>query len=331
MCCSSTPRSREQRVVPARGRRSPEYRATDKPRCAGARRGPAPIAPAAESDDPRDIGSNNWVVAGSRTQSTFPILANDPHRAIAAPSLRYWVHLVAPGWNVIGGGEPVLPGVSIGHNEHGAWGLTIFGSDNEDLYVYETNPANPNEYRYRGAWEAMRVVTTRSRSKGEKPRGRGAEVHAARSGDCSRIAPIARPTRCAPAWMEPGGAPYLASLRMDQATTWEEFREALHLQPDAVGEHGLGRSRRHHRLAGRRHPAAAQELERPAARAGRRPLRVGRLPADRGAAARGESGARLHRDREQLSLPDQLPGQGRSCTCSGPIRIRASRITEVLG
>ena len=70
---------------------------------------------------------------------------------IAAPSLRYWVHLVAPGWNVIGGGEPVLPGVSIGHNEHGAWGLTIFGTDSEDLYVYETNPANPNEYRYQGA------------------------------------------------------------------------------------------------------------------------------------------------------------------------------------
>src|SRR5699024_6507118 len=76
--------------------------------------------------NPLDIGSNNWIVSGSRTQSSFPILANDPHRAQGAPSLRYWVHLVAPGWNVIGGGEPVLPGVSIGHNEYGAWGLTIF-------------------------------------------------------------------------------------------------------------------------------------------------------------------------------------------------------------
>src|SRR5258708_37735467 len=28
------------------------------------------------------------------------------------------------------------------------------------------------------------------------------------------------------AWMEIGGAPYLASLRMDQAENWEEFREA---------------------------------------------------------------------------------------------------------
>ena len=144
---------REQRAVQARGRAAgvpalDERSAPEPAALAAARRS----ARAAELDaDPRDIGSNNWVVAGSRTQSTFPILANDPHRMIAAPSLRYWVHLVAPGWNVIGGGEPVLPGVSIGHNEHGAWGLTIFGSDNEDLYVYETNPANANEYRYRGA------------------------------------------------------------------------------------------------------------------------------------------------------------------------------------
>ena len=86
------------------------------------------------------------------------MLANDPHRAQSAPSLRYWVHLVAPGWNVIGGGEPEIPGVSIGHNEYGAWGLTIFATDGEDLYVYKTNPANPRQYWYKGAWEPMRTV-----------------------------------------------------------------------------------------------------------------------------------------------------------------------------
>jgi len=77
---------------------------------------------------------------------------------LSAPSLRYWVHLVAPGWNVIGGGEPALPGVSVGHNESGAWGLTIFGTNSEDLYVYDTNPANPSEYKYAGGWEAMKVI-----------------------------------------------------------------------------------------------------------------------------------------------------------------------------
>jgi penicillin G amidase len=175
--------------------------------------------------DPRDIGSNNWVVAGSRTQSTYPIMANDPHRTIAAPSLRYWVHLVAPGWNVIGGGEPVLPGVSIGHNEQGAWGLTIFGNDNEDLYVYEINPANANEYRYQGRWEAMRQVQDTIAVEGEKPESVTLKY--------TRHGPVIfedrenhRAYAVRAAWMEPGGAPYLASLRMNQARTWEEFREA---------------------------------------------------------------------------------------------------------
>jgi penicillin amidase len=181
--------------------------------------------PAGDTVDPRDIGSNNWVIAGSRTQSRYPIMANDPHRTIAAPSLRYWVHLVAPGWNVIGGGEPVLPGVSIGHNEYGAWGLTIFGNDNEDLYVYETNPANTNEYRYRGEWEPMRVVQDTIPVRGDKP-----ETVALKF---TRHGPVIFEDRAnhrayavRAAWMEPGGAPYLASLRMNQARNWEEFREA---------------------------------------------------------------------------------------------------------
>ncbi|MGH9386282.1 MAG: penicillin acylase family protein [Vicinamibacterales bacterium] len=186
---------------------------------------PDPAGPATLEAEARDIGSNNWVVAGSRTQSTYPILANDPHRVIAAPSLRYWVHLNAPGWNVIGGGEPVLPGVSIGHNEHGAWGLTIFGQDNEDLYVYDTSPTNPNEYRYRGAWETMRVVIESIAVKGEKPES--VELKYTRHGPVlfeDRANHKAYALRAA--WMELGGAPYLASLRMNQARTWEEFREA---------------------------------------------------------------------------------------------------------
>jgi penicillin amidase len=188
---------------------------------------PVPVNPedAGAGVNARDIGSNNWVVAGSRTQSTYPILANDPHRAIAAPSLRYMVHLVAPGWNVIGAGEPATPGVSIGHNEHGAWGLTIFGNDNEDLYVYETNPANANEYRYQGRWEPMRIVTDTIGIKGEKPES--VELKYTRHGPVlfeDRTNRKAYALRAA--WLEPGGAPYLASLRMDQAATWEEFRQA---------------------------------------------------------------------------------------------------------
>ncbi|HKB11665.1 MAG TPA: penicillin acylase family protein [Vicinamibacterales bacterium] len=169
-----------------------------------------------------DIGSNNWVVSGKLTQSGFPLMMNDPHRNQSAPSLRYWVHLVAPGWNVIGGGEPVLPGISIGHNDYGAWGLTIFGSDSEDLYVYDTNPANPNQYKYRGAWEDMRVIKDTIPVKGESPAA--VDLKFTRHGPVlSEDAAHHKAYALRAAWMEIGSAPYLASLRMDQAKTWEEF------------------------------------------------------------------------------------------------------------
>ena len=171
------------------------------------------------------IGSNNWIVDGEHSQSKFPLLANDPHRFITAPSLRYMVHLNAPGWNVVGGGEPEIPGISIGHNDQAAWGLTIFGIDAEDLYVYELNPSNQNQYRYQGQWEDMRTIKDTIHVKGtpdvfveHKYTRHGPVTYA----DLKNNKAYA--VRCG--WLEPGGAPYLASLRMNQATTWEEFREA---------------------------------------------------------------------------------------------------------
>lgn len=181
-----------------------------------------PIDP---SDLRQGIGSNNWVVSGKLTVSGYPMMMNDPHRDLSAPSLRYWVHLVAPGWNVIGGGEPSLPGVSIGHNEFGAWGLTIFGTDSDDLYVYETNPANPSEYKYRGAWEPMKVIRESIAIKGEAPMA--VELKYTRHGPVvfeDQNHHKAYAVRAA--WREVGAAPYLTSLRIDQSHTWQEFLDA---------------------------------------------------------------------------------------------------------
>jgi len=185
----------------------------------------APAASAASPAPAADIGSNNWVVSGERSESRYPMMANDPHRAQSAPSLRYWVHLVGPGWNVIGGGEPALPGVAIGHNGYGAWGLTVFSTDGEDLYVYDTNPQDPNQYRYYGQWEPMTVLREQISVRGEGERT--VELKYTRHGPVvfeDREHRKAYAVRAA--WMEIGGAPYLASLRMDQAKSWEEFREA---------------------------------------------------------------------------------------------------------
>jgi len=170
-------------------------------------------------------GSNNWVVAGDHTAVGSAIMANDPHRTIQVPSLRYWVHLVAPGWNVIGAGEPALPGVSVGHNERGAWGFTIFALDQEDLYVYETDPSQPSRYRYRDGWEVMKTLRETIGVKGRAPAS--AELKYTRHGPVvSEDLTHHRAYGLRADWLEEGTAPYLASLRLDQAASWEEFRAA---------------------------------------------------------------------------------------------------------
>lgn len=169
--------------------------------------------------------SNSWVISGARTQSGKPIVANDPHRSITLPSLRYLVHLKAPGWDVIGGGEPGIPGVAIGHNQNGAWGLTIFGIDSEDLYVYELDAAN-NRYRYKGGFEPMRVLADSIRVKGGAVQP--VTLRYTRHGPVLYVDSVRHVAVALRAgWLEVGGAPYLASLRLDQARTWSEARAAL--------------------------------------------------------------------------------------------------------
>jgi penicillin amidase len=175
---------------------------------------------------PSKTESNNWVVSGARSTSGKPLLASDPHRAIALPSLRYLVHLNAPGWNVIGAGEPGLPGVAIGHNEHIAWGFTIVGVDQADFYVEETNPLIPHEYKVNGKWVPMDGVRETIAVKGEKDRT--VDLHFTRHGpvlyrDANRNRAYALE------WVgsDPGGAAYLGSLAVGRAKNQKEFLEAL--------------------------------------------------------------------------------------------------------
>ena len=174
------------------------------------------------------MGSNNWLLSGKKTQSGFPYLANDPHRLQAVPSLRYWVHLHAPGWNVIGGGEPVIPGVSIGHNEHGAWGLTIFNTDFEDIRIYDLHPKDPEKYWHKGEWLSFETISDSIsvKGKGLVPVVHRFSVH----GPVTFVdEELRKAVALECAWLEYGSAPYLASLSMNQSKTWEEFRSATYL------------------------------------------------------------------------------------------------------
>jgi penicillin amidase len=178
--------------------------------------------PSVESVDP---GSNNWVVSGRLSATGKPVVVNDPHRSVGNPSLRYIVHLNAPGWNVIGAGEVPFVGVAIGHNDRLGWGLTIVGTDQEDVYVEELNPSNPNEVRWRGGWEPLRVVREEIKVKGQP--SEMVEMKFSRHGPIfaeDRARNRAYALRSA--LLEPGTAPYLGGLRLAQAPNCKEFLSA---------------------------------------------------------------------------------------------------------
>jgi len=103
----------------------------------------AAFARAGARDDDGGMGSNSWVVAGSRTTTGKPILANDPHLGLRTPSVWYLARLVSPGWSVTGATLPGLPGVVIGRNDRIAWALTSLEPDVEDLFVEDVDPADP--------------------------------------------------------------------------------------------------------------------------------------------------------------------------------------------
>jgi penicillin amidase len=96
--------------------------------------------------------SNNWVVAGKRTASGKPLLANDPHLQASAPSIWYMVHLTMPGLRAAGVSVAGLPGIAIGHNEHIAWGVTSLEADVQDLYAEQFDKENPRRYRTPAGW-----------------------------------------------------------------------------------------------------------------------------------------------------------------------------------
>lgn len=169
-------------------------------------------------------GSNNWTVSGKLTSTGKPMLANDPHRVLGLPSLRYIIHLVAPGWDVIGAGEPGLPAIAVGHNEHIAWGFTIFGIDQQDLYLEALNPKDPMQYKTASGWTRMRVEHESIPVKGKLPVQ--VDLKFTQHGpvlwtDSTRALALR--------WVgdEPGTAGYLGSLAVGRARNWKQFEAAM--------------------------------------------------------------------------------------------------------
>ena len=171
--------------------------------------------------------SNAWVVASDRSASGLPLLANDPHPAFAHPSLRYLVHLHAPGWSVAGATYPWLPGVAIGHNDRIAWGLTAFDARVQDVYVERVNPDNPHQVQESGRWVDI------DREQGTIPvKGRAKpflfDLERTRHGIVVAV-DGARHLAFTVRWTgtEPCSASELGALALDRARDWPEVRAAL--------------------------------------------------------------------------------------------------------
>lgn len=116
---------------------------------------------------PQFEGSNAWAIAGSRTRSGKPLLAGDPHIRFSTPAVWYEAQLSAPGFELYGHFQALNPFALLGHNMDFGWSLTMFQNDDLDLIAEKTNPENPNQVWYHGAWVDMTSSQQQIAVKGE--------------------------------------------------------------------------------------------------------------------------------------------------------------------
>jgi penicillin amidase len=186
------------------------------------------------------LGSNNWVIAGSRTATGMPLLANDPHLGIQMPSIWYEIGLhcepVGPDcpFNVVGSSFPGAPGVIIGHNDRIAWGVTNLNPDVQDLFIERINPENPNQYAFQGEWHDMEIVREVIEVAGrDEPvvvdvriTRHGPIINDVAGGTDEEWAFGWQPLALSWTALEPGTL-IRSILLLDQAQNWEDFRHAV--------------------------------------------------------------------------------------------------------
>jgi penicillin amidase len=191
------------------------------------------------------LGSNSWVVSGSRTTTGYPLLANDPHLGIQMPAIWYEVGLHCQPvsdscrFNVTGFSFAGDPGVIIGHNSNIAWGFTNAGPDVLDLFIEKINPENPNQYEVNGEWKEMTFAEETINVAGGQPIQ--LTVRQTRHGpifsdiddafdalEKTTNLEVPSPYAVSIRWtaFEPS-AIFRAILNMNLATDWASFREAL--------------------------------------------------------------------------------------------------------
>jgi penicillin amidase len=206
----------------------------------------APRDPIARMDARANAGSNAWTIAPNRTATGRPILANDPHLGIGGFGPRHVAHLTAPGLDVIGGGAPGLPGIMQGHTDRFAFGRTNFHIDQEDLFILELHPADPERYRHAGGWRRFEKVDVSIPVKGTAPTV--TTLRYAVQGPVVSYDPAKRrATALAAVELQPGASGTFAMIAINLARDWASLqRDAFRFHPsptnlhyaDVEGNHG---------------------------------------------------------------------------------------------
>jgi penicillin G amidase len=182
---------------------------------------------------PRGQGSNEWAIAGSRTASGLPLLANDPHLLVQQPGAWIELHLRAPGYEARGVAAPFAPGIVLGTTAHHAWGATNVCGDVQDLYLERLNDEG-TAARYEDAWEPLTIHREEIRVRGsDEPLVH--EVRATRHGPLldsyltGRLRPSMHPLDGAFALRWVGAEHSIrpsALIDVANVTTFEGFRDA---------------------------------------------------------------------------------------------------------
>ena len=201
---------------------------------------------AAAAEARANAGSNAWTIGPGRTATGRPILANDPHLGIGSFDPRHVAHLTAPGLDVIGGGAPGLPGIMQGHTDHFAFGRTNFHIDQDDLFVLELHPDDPERYRHGDGWRPFERVEVSIPVKGAAPRA--ATLRYAAQGPVVSHDPARhRATALAAIDLQPGASGAFAMIAINLARDWADLHESafrFHPSPtnfhyaDVDGNHG---------------------------------------------------------------------------------------------
>ncbi len=178
------------------------------------------------------VGSNDWVVDGTKSATGKPILANDPHLGIQMPSIWYQIglHCVpqsdACPYNVAGFSFPAAPGVIIGHNDRIAWGVTNVGPDVQDLFIEEIRG---NQAKFQDQWEDLQVVEEPIKVRGVV--SETLKVQITRHGPIMTpvLTGVTQPLALQWTATKERSRLFEAVLLINRARNWDEFRAALRL------------------------------------------------------------------------------------------------------